>query len=64
MQIKLHLDEYSHLLEIKTDLNFVKHRNIFPKDIQINGEFNLDKLDTILSYIDSSILSFGIINVL
>ena len=64
MQIKLHLDEYSHLLEIKTDLNFVKYRNIFPKDIQINGEFNLDKLDTILSYIDSSILSFGIINVL
>ena len=59
MQIKLHLNDYHHFLEINPDLILDEHRKILPKQIQINGELNLDKLDTILSSIDSSILSFG-----
>jgi hypothetical protein len=42
MQIKLHLDDNSHLLEINPDLNLDAHRDILPKHIQINGKFNLD----------------------
>ena len=63
MQIKLYFEEYHQLLEINPDLNLDEYRNILPKNIQINGEFNLDKLDTILSSIYSSILSFGRIRV-
>ena len=63
MQIKLHLDDFFYFLEINPDLILDEHRKILPKHIQLNGEFNLGKLDTILSSIDSSILSFGEINV-
>jgi hypothetical protein len=63
MQIKLHLDGFFRFLEINPDLNFDGHRKILPKQIQINGKLNLDKLDIIMSCIDSSILSFGRINV-
>jgi hypothetical protein len=55
MQIKLHLDKYFKIL----DLNLDGHEDILPKHIQLNGKFNLGELDTILSSIDSSILSFG-----
>jgi hypothetical protein len=63
MQIILHLNKNSQLLEINQDLSFEEYRDILPKHIQINGEFNLCKLDKILSSIDSSILSFGRIRV-
>ena len=63
MQIKLNLEEDSQLLEINKGLNLEKHREILPKHIQINGRLILDRVDEILSSIDSSILSFGRINV-
>jgi hypothetical protein len=55
MQIKLHLDPRFKVLNLSLD----GHRDILPKNIQINGCIDLDKLDRILSSIDSSILSFG-----
>jgi hypothetical protein len=42
MQIKLHLDDFYHFLEISPDLSLDEHRKILPKNIQINGKFNLD----------------------
>jgi hypothetical protein len=59
MQIKLHLEYHFKVLDLSLD----EHRDILPKNIQLNGEFNLGKLDKILSSIDSSILSFGRIRV-